>query len=57
LLEEYDITVADVASVLAQMYGDSVCPGKFALDCGPDGVWLVSFAGLPDGCNVVDIDV
>jgi hypothetical protein len=37
--------------------GNSICAGEFALDGCPDGVGLIGQSGLPDGCDMVNIDI
>jgi hypothetical protein len=57
LFEDLDITVVDVAAVLAKVDGDSVCACEFALSGRPDGVRLVSSPRLPYGRDMVNIDI
>jgi hypothetical protein len=53
--QQHNIAVVYVATVLAQMDGDTVCTCELALDGGPDRVGLIGSSSLPDGGDVVDI--
>jgi hypothetical protein len=57
LLEQLDISVVYMSAVLAEMYGDTISAGELALDGSPDWVRLIGSSCLPDGSDVVDIDV
>jgi hypothetical protein len=52
-----NVSVADMPSVLAQVNGNSVRTGQFALDGRPDRVRLIGQTGLPDCRNVVYIHI
>ena len=51
------VPVVDVPAVLAQMRGDAVGPGRLAKWDRGGGVRLIGPAGLPDGGDVIDVDV
>ena len=55
-LEAPHIRIADVAPVLAEMGGDAVGPRQDSHVGGPDRVRMDAAAGIPDGCDVIDVD-
>jgi hypothetical protein len=46
-----------MASILTQVDGNAVCASQFALHRCPDRIRLIGHPGLPDRCDVVDIDI
>ncbi len=55
--EALDVRILDVATVLPQVHGDAVRAGGLGEPRGLERVGLVGAAGLPDGRDVVDVDV
>ena len=50
------IFVLDMAPILAQMHRDAIGASEVRLDRRPHWIRLVGAAGLPHGCDMVDID-
>jgi len=55
--QQAQVAVLDVAPVLAEVDRDSVGTGEFAEDCRGDRIGTGATAGLPDGSNVIDVDM
>ena len=49
--------ILDVPAVLAQMRRDTVRAGRLAEERGLEGIGLIGAAGLPNGGDVIDVDV
>jgi hypothetical protein len=50
------ILILDMPAVFAQMHRDAVGAAEVGLDRSPDGIRLVSAAGLPQRRHVINID-
>ena len=55
-LEALHVLVPDMAPVLAQMGRDPVGPRQDRQMRGPDRVRMDAAAGVPHGCDVIDVD-
>jgi hypothetical protein len=55
LPQDLGITVLDVAAIFAKVECDAIRPSQLRLGSRPDRVWFHGLAGLPDGCNVVNV--
>ena len=55
--EPLDVVILDVPAVLAQMHRDAVRAGRLAEARGLERIGLVGAARLPNGGDVIDVDV
>jgi hypothetical protein len=53
--ENAEVTILDVATVLAKVNRDGIGAPKFGQRCCPDGVRLIGFPGLANGGYMVDV--
>ena len=55
-LQPFHVLIADVPPVLTQVRSDPIGSGQHGHMGGPDRVRIDAPTGVPDGCNMVDID-